>query len=233
MPKPPPSGPSRVINSSGDILIPVPGGRGGEIGAQRFDELDRRCLTYALSVREGSALDLGAGHGLQSLRLALADLPTTAIDIQDLASRYESLTATVAGIRLGFVRRDLKDLSPEDVPERLNVVYSQRTLHYLRFHDAVRVLRALASKLLPTARFFISVSGINSPLGEGYSAAKTPLGARFGELETSMGNLHGIQEPVCLYSEDDMALLASAADLKVQEIWSSDFKNIKGIFSFA
>ena len=76
---------------------------------------------------------------------------------------------------------------------------------------------------------FISLSGINSELGEGYAVRSDPLKKRFGKLAVSMSEKHEIKEPVCLYDVNEMKILAELSGFKVEEAWASSFGNIKAI----
>jgi hypothetical protein len=221
----------RLLNDYGDVLIQVPGGLGGEIAIQRFDELDRKCLAFALGEQGGGAVDLGSGQALQPVRLALADMETWAFDLQDLGARYDELVKLLPGAKLRFFRKDLRALEASDLPDDLRLVYSQRTLHYLRFQESVQLLRTLVPRLVGGARCFLSVSGLHSELGQGYAASVNDLASRFGYLAPEIKKRHGIEEEVCLYSQDDLERLGTASNLKVERIWLSAFGNVKGIFT--
>jgi hypothetical protein len=110
------------------------------------------------------------------------------------------------------------------------VAYSQRFIHYLRFQEAARLLATLASRLCPGARLFISASGMQSELSEGYPHAGNPLEERFALLASAMQAKHGVREPVCLYTKDELERLVLAQGFTAIRTWASPFGNVKGVF---
>ena len=105
-----------------------------------------------------------------------------------------------------------------------NIVYSQRFLHYIRFHEAVELIRSV-TETNNSCSVYISISGLPSELGNGYS--KVPLENRFDYLSKEMSQKHHIRQKVCLYDMDDAKLLVEKCGLTIIQLWLSDFGNVK------
>jgi hypothetical protein len=76
---------------------------------------------------------------------------------------------------------------------------------------------------------FISVSGIESELGNGYEDKDKPIQYRFCQLSRKMRNKHKILLPVCLYNINEFEGLLIKCKYKIEDIYQSDFGNIKAI----
>ncbi len=197
----------------------------------RLDALDYACLNYVLENHEfnPNGVDLGCGLGVPSTLCALAGARVLAIDVKDFSTRFARLSELLPSIELSFERHDLAELTAEELPEALDFVYSQRTLHYLRYGEALTVLAAVFCKLREGGRAFLSVSGLASELGGGYDGDPA-VERRFARLGEPMARLHGITSDVCLYRPDELADLCKRAGLQPVQIWQSEFGNVKGVF---
>jgi hypothetical protein len=110
------------------------------------------------------------------------------------------------------------------------VAYSQRFIHYLRFDEASRLLQSLAGRLCAKARLFLSASGLGSELGAGYAHAGAPVEHRFAPLAGAMQAKHGVREPVCLYTKEELEQLVVAHGFAAVRTWTTPFGNVKGVF---
>lgn len=222
------------LNLYGDSRIPTISGHGVDIASQRIDDLDHASLNwigeYVLcNGRAPVAFDLGCGFGAHSMRMVEAGADVLAVDLDD--NRHKVLNQAVPkglASRIRFVQMDIRK-GLRLIHENPSLVYSQRTFHYLRFSEAVEVLSALSKKNKQVIRFFISASGIDSELGEGYQHRNTPLEDRYCELTAAMQEKHSIYGNVCLYSVADMNTLLKRAGLRSISITASSFGNIKAI----
>jgi hypothetical protein len=77
------------------------------------------------------------------------------------------------------------------------------------------------------SRLYLSASGLDSELGNGYTHRSSSLAARFYCLATEMADKHGIIAPVCLYRLEDLKGLCGEAGYSVVEAGLSAFGNIK------
>ena len=54
-----------------------------------------------------------------------------------------------------------------------------------------------------------------------------PVRNRYAQLSPAQRRRHGIAEPVCLYTPDELVELVEAAGFRVRQVWTSDFGNVK------
>ena len=220
-----------VLNDHGDRMVPTTGSHGADIASQRLDELDRRALRAVLD--HGGpppvCVEYGSGLGWQGVRMALLGARAVLVDqlpCPPLVARLRGM----AGVAIDYHALDLRALRAEHLPAAIDIAFSQRTMHYLRHAEARRVVESTAARMTPAGLFFVSASGLASELGDGYAAAGVPIADRYGPLAPAMRDHHGIAEPVCLYTEDELAALMRAAGYAVEALWRSPFGNIKGVF---
>ena len=207
-------------------------GFGADIASQRLDELDKSAIEHVLGMDAGAAvLDLGCGFPIQSLRFALLGARVWAVDSHDFSAEAAEMAAAARLDTLTFMHGDIRDVLAEWPNGRINMIYSQRMLHYLDPADATELAARLFSNLAAGGRIFVSASGLNSELGRGYPGHDAPWDARYHPLSDEMRQKHGIEGRVCLYTEDDMSGLFRAAGFAAERIYSSTFGNIKAIFS--
>lgn len=223
-----------TINLYGDKRQPTTSGHGVDIASQRMDDLDQASLEGIKTLVKGGGqpplvFDLGCGLGAHSVRMAEAGATVMAFDIDDneeAISRLASDSGVLA--RVSFARLDIrKGLAP--IQKKPNVIYSQRTLHYLKFDEAVGLLSMLGERGTKHAAFYISASGLDSELGTNYAHAHLPVEERFCELSPEMQEKHAIYGPVCLYRNSDMEILLERAGLFQTLVYSSPFGNIKAM----
>lgn len=219
------------LNTYGDALVQTTGSHGADIASQRIDPLDHQALAAALDFhpRKAVCIDLGCGLGLQGLRFAALGLEC---HLYDLLPEPPLLRAVreLGALDLRYRAGDLRSLPDHALPARIDLAFSQRFIHYLRYAEALDLMRQVAQRLAPGARFFVSASGIDSELGHGYAHRGRPLADRYATLAPAPQDKHDIREEVCLYSEDDLQQLMRTAGLGCRSIGRSAFGNIKGVF---
>jgi len=222
-----------ALNAYGDVAGSATDGYGHDISSQRLDELDFACLQFALKKHATGSIgiDLGCGLGTPSIAFALAGARMTLVDRAPLDGRFEELGRLIPTENLRFVRSDLTRLTDTALPAELDFAYSQRTLHYLHYTKALALISRLASHLRAGGRMFLSASGLDSELGDGYAGRERAVRDRFDSLSPEVAEKHAILEPVCLYSLRDLESLGSSAGLQVTDLWQSQFGNAKAIFS--
>ena len=89
----------------------------------------------------------------------------------------------------------------------------------------------LRQALADDGKMFISCSGLESELGNGYEAKAVVPQERFGVLAADMQDKHQIKQPVCLYTQDEFAQMLGEAGWRIDTIYASAFGNIKAIAS--
>ncbi|MDY6941765.1 MAG: class I SAM-dependent methyltransferase [Pseudomonadota bacterium] len=222
---------AKFTNPYGDHPIPTTGNHGLDIGGQRTDELDQSCLDFARTLQSPAptAVDLGCGQGRMSIALAELGVRCWLVD-QAPPSPVLQARITDPASHLRYLQCEIGALDADSLPTSIDILFSQRFIHYLAYPDAVRVLNALSARLRLGARLFLSASGLHSELGEDYPAHNAGINHRMALLSEPMAQKHQIHVPVCLYTTADLAALSDQAGLFPVRIWRSPFGNIKGIF---
>jgi len=218
------------INVFNDVVIKTTGDHGGDISSQRFDIIDKKSLQYVINKdTELTAVDIGCGLAAQGLRFSLVGSDVTLIDIMDISDRISVLNNLFEIVEMDFLNKDVRDISPEDLPTKIDLVYSQRFIHYLPFEEAKEVIKMIGDRVKSGGRIYISASGLQTELGEGYPDNNKPPENRYSCLKPSVAEKHGIHNQVCLYKKEDMEELLSVAGFDPIDVFASEFGNIKGI----
>jgi hypothetical protein len=210
-----------AINVHNDILREN-NGHGSDIATQRMDELDSACLADAQQRHERGPfvfIDVGVGRCgfINKVAEKTHGSVLWAADIEDFSHE------AAPGVR--FIQADMCQL-PGQLPD-CDILYSQRTIHYLCYESALQFLMAFRLRMRQYASLYLSCSGVTSELAHGYPGAELPVERRFHHLASLMQNKHGIRQPVCLYSAKELTLLVERAGFHVEEVWQSEFGNVK------
>ena len=163
------------------------------------------------------------------MRLSLLGGDVTLVDVMDIGDRIDLMDRLFEIGSLEFVEKDVRELRPSDLNGPYDIVYSQRFIHYLRYEAAVDLLDLLAEHVADGGRIFVSASGLQTELGDGYPDRDVPLERRFSPLTDEMADKHGIHEPVCLYEKTDLERLLENAGFAVQDVFATGFGNVKAI----
>ena len=170
-------------DSEGHRVMAIGNGHGSCVSLADPDELDRAALRYAMTMARGNdttALDLGCSPYMpQALRLAAAGLHVTAVDLAPSAIPLDQLG--FAGHRIRYVRSALRHPSWGAIlcGERPSIIYAHRCLSHVPYHATCELLANLATRAAPSARFFLSFSGLSSTLAMNYPCREV---ARDGAL---------------------------------------------------
>ncbi len=223
----------KALNLYDDKPVFLASGHGADIASQRADDLDLMAIEHTRSRASTFAIDIACGAGGQAIRLANLGATVVATDIEDMTEviRIASDNANPPG-KITFVQLDMRNLDKLHIEMQADVIVCQRAIHYLPFPEAVEVIGAIRQLLAPEGKFYLSASGINSELGEGYVGCKEFLESRYTELAPAMRDKHGIHGPVCLYSEEDMDQLLTMGGFMPEKIFSSKFGNIKAVAGY-
>lgn len=224
-----------IVNLYGDQRVATVAGKGIDVASQRADDLDLMAVEHIKAIAEEKqviALDAGCGRGGQTVRMAKAGASVIAMDSHDYHDEIVDLMRRegVNPGRIFFYRA-----SVESQPEigAVDVIMCQRMIHYLKPQNALMALSWFHRISVPGGRMFLSASGLDSELGNGYAARDIPADRRFAHLSAEMSEKHAILSPVCLYRPEELAGLASEAGWKVENVFVSPFGNVKMVASKA
>jgi hypothetical protein len=220
------------LNLYGDKSHVLDQSHGTDISSVRFDELDRAYIAQALQDKTNIVVDLGCGRGVPSLIVSTFGNP---VRLYDLYTDEIPIAALKTIFHEADVQEFKGDLSTQagaaTLPARIDILYSQRFLHFLRYEDALALLSAARKTTAKGCCAFLSASGMTSELSIGYGPGSEPVRRRFGKLSPAMADKHQIRELLCLYSKDEFAALLEEAGFGVEKIWLSEFGNVKGRFT--
>jgi hypothetical protein len=222
------------LNAYGDRLVPTTGTHGGDIAGQRIDELDEQAIQYVLRNRADQpvCIDLGCGLGWQGARFAMLGARAFLFDLLPESQLVQTLRAA-PGIELQYAAVDLRTVRADALPANIGMAFSQRFIHYVRYREAVTLVKKVAARMVPGGQFLVSASGIDSELGTQYRGKNVDIGERFAPLHPAVQQKHGIFEHVCLYSQDELNGLMVSCGFRPVESWTSSFGNIKSVFQRA
>lgn len=240
---------SQALNAYGESgrILPADHGYGHDINFDRQDNIDLLAqehidkVVFARGVGNALALDLGCGFGRQSVEFALLGADVAAIDLIDtslfisrlLSSRmwHEDREINDVG-KVQFFKARIEKTDPSSFQRAIDAVYSQRSLHYLRYNDSLKMLKKIRSYCSASCQVFVGVSGLDSPLGDGYGDFGAPIQKRFSTLDLHNSEIrkHNIIAPVCLYRPDELEQLMIKAGFRCDFVETSEFGNVKGVF---
>lgn len=204
-------------------------GFGVDVAIKRTDDLDKKMLEHLRLKNKSRVLDLGSGAGGQSVRMVEVGAVVTAVDVYDFSSEFAEhrLNKKIDTETLKFICGDIIQLSELISNETFTDVSIQRTLHYLPYQQALDLLKFL--RTIVSDKLFISVTGMDSAVGENYAGRKIPIESRFVKLEPVEADIFQIQAPVCLYREEEFKVLLESSGWKVEKLWQSAFGNLKAV----
>ena len=187
---------------------------GIDIAARRFDDLDK-ILLYEIEP-SSTVLEVGCGSGTLANKLHENGVSVIATDITPLK------TAS-----LDFIQNDARRISDVLQNKSFDYAICQRMLHYLSYQEAQVFLKTLHYSV--TKKLYISVSGLESEIGNHYQNASANVSERHNELTRLGKELFSIKEPVCLYTVAEFQVLLEETGWVVEKIWTSAFGNHKAI----
>lgn len=112
---------------------------------------------------------------------------------------------------------------------QFDLMYSQRMFHYIHPDQHAAMWQYIRESLKPDGQLFISVSGMDSELGQGYPDRWIPLSERFAKLSESIADRHSIYAPVCLFRKTEFEVALKSNGFEVQNVTQSAFGNIKAV----
>jgi SAM-dependent methyltransferase len=109
-----------------------------------FSLLTQLTLRLIRDRPHGRALDLGAGEGADSIRLARLDYKVTAVEISDVAADKIARFAAEEGVSVNVEVQDLRHYEPDD---EFDVIICNGVLHYI--DDKETVIGRVQAATLP------------------------------------------------------------------------------------
>ena len=220
-----------ALNLYGDKKKVLSQGRGSDIASQRIDDLDRAALRHSIEQPSGiTILDLGCGFPVNPTRHALLGHHVLAVDTYDFSREFGEISAALKLENITFLNQSLQEALSNWHRQKVDLVYSQRTIHYVHPVEMVEAISRLFEVVEAGGAVFVSASGLGSELGENYPGADMPWEQRFAPLSEDMQKKHGIEGDVCLYTEADLVSLFESAGFSARKIYSSPFGNVKASF---
>lgn len=222
-----------VRNPYGDELRPVKAGFGSDVSSQRLSPFEKDILRRAASRRPtmsgasaSYALDLFSGP-FAANAVKFARLGYTAY-AADFSAPDESLAALVgkklpSGGILHYLCEDARKLSFDFFAEELDLVSGQRSLHFLRFAEARKLVAVLAGQLRTGGLMFFSIGAVDCKVGAGYKHRELPVEERWHPLAPELGEPIHVTEPLCLYKREDIDLLFAGLAGHIVKIGQDDF----------
>ncbi len=206
-------------------------GKGIDVASKRADDLDKLCLSFISERENVRALDIGCGAGGQSARMALAGAQVQAIDEYDFSDSFAQLRTQydLADTQLHFIQSDIESCVRSAGAMSFDIAVFQRTIHYFSHAVAKQILQNLHA--ITNDKLFISVTGIQSAVGEEYLGHDVPITERFFALTEATADTFSIHQPVCLYTEVEFRTLLEETGWNVERLWVSAFGNIKAVCS--
>jgi SAM-dependent methyltransferase len=201
---------------------------GIDVSSKRLGYLDREVLKFALDWKGSKfSLEFGAGSGRLSLILALLGYRVYIFDLGDV----ELLKlAKALKLKIFHEKTDIRYIKTSDLPERISIFVAERVLHYLRFEESRRVLAKVIRRMEKGGRLFLSLSGINSPIGKDYEHRDFPVEKRFCLPSREVMEKFKIDVPICLYDIEDLRRLLDGFPVREVRLRITAFGNVEGIF---
>jgi len=201
---------------------------GIDVSSKRLGYLDREVLKFALDWKGSKfSVEFGAGSGRLSLILALLGYRVYIYDLGDV----ELLNlAKALKLKIFHEKTDIRYIKTSDLPERISIFVAERVLHYLRFEESRRVLARVIRRMEKGGRLFLSLSGINSPIGKDYEHRDFPVEKRFCLPSREVMEKFKIDVPICLYDTEDLRRLLDGFPVREVKLRITAFGNVEGIF---
>jgi len=201
---------------------------GIDVSSKRLGYLDREVLKFALDWKGSKfSVEFGAGSGRLSLILALLGYRVYIYDLGD--AELLNLAKTLK-LKIFHEKTDIRYIKTSDLPEKISIFVAERVLHYLRFEESRRVLARVIRRMEKGGRLFLSLSGINSPIGKDYEHRDFPVEKRFCLPSREVMEKFKIDVPICLYDIEDLRRLLDGFPVREVKLRITAFGNVEGIF---
>ncbi len=213
----------------------TPGNHGRDISNNYCDTLDRACVEHVRTIlvrKKIKTLDLGCGLGDVSLQMAELGAKVTMFDISNMPKDNIIRAISekrVAADKVVFRQKSFANILVDEVPNNLDVLYSQRALHYLKYEELKNSLSTIFNKMAKGGKAFLSVGCCDGPLAKDYPALDRGIKDRFSCLSLKMAGKNKIHQPVTLYSKGEFKELLQSVGFTNIDIMNKDKVSIFNI----
>jgi hypothetical protein len=170
-----------------------------------------------------SALLVGIGAEDQAVRMADAGARVLLFSDRDPAEHLNIVRQPLASLASLHTAEPPLPLQPFDL------ILSQRSLSTLRYDEALIAVRRFLQRLKIGGKFFISLYGIHSDLGDGYPDGSKLVGERLAPVAPEVAERYGLRAPLCLYSERNLFALLMEAGGVVLKTSTSALGHVRGV----
>lgn len=200
-----------------------------ELECMALEELiKRRCFNP-----QTSALII-PGHCDLTVELARKGILVCASDEGKWDSKAEE-TLGIAEVQdkvrenVRFFPITLTELGKKMPGDPFDVVVCRYGLSSVPYATAREIVRQIMRRLKIGGRFYLSLLGLHSELGNHYPGTEALVSSRFSELSPKIRDKYGITGPVCLYSERDLLTLILESGSSALRSFSTTHGNVKGV----
>lgn len=170
-----------------------------------------------------SALLVGIGAEDQAVRMADAGARVLLFSDRDSIKHLNITRQPLASLASLQTAETPLPLQPFDL------ILSQRSLSTLRYDEALIAVRRFLQRLKIGGKFFISLYGIHSDLGDGYPDGSKLVGERLALVAPEVAERYALRAPLCLYSERNLFALLMEAGGVVLKTSTSALGHVRGV----
>ena len=170
-----------------------------------------------------SALLVGIGAEDQAVRMADAGARVLLFSDRDSIKHLNITRQPLASLASLQTAETPLPLQPFDL------ILSQRSLSTLRYDEALIAVRRFLQRLKIGGKFFISLYGIHSDLGDGYPDGSKLVGERLALVAPEVAERYALRAPLCLYYERNLFALLMEAGGVVLKTSTSALGHVRGV----
>jgi hypothetical protein len=155
------------------------------------------------------------------------------VTLSDTPDRRQDVEGRIlaSGLRddVRFVSATLPELPDHPDGEPYDIIIMHRGLCGMPYDEGRQVVRKLMQKLRIGGKFYVSILGLHSELGEDYPDAEVDVSERYAELARHNAEKYRIHGKVCLYTERNLFMLLLEAGASVLRTMTTTYGNVKGV----
>ncbi len=214
------------------ICAPTKDGFGIDISHQKIGGIGRQSLSYIFKqalTRKIEAVELGGGYGGHSIRMAESGANVLMVDLNDMASdKFANAMVMNPNLigRLKFSKGDFSKITDEDIPDQIDLLFSERAIHYVPHYQAKRLLKICHEKMVSGSMAYISAAGYDTETGLTNFDRHKPVEERFNYISEEMQRKHCIWNKAVIYKEHELADLLRGVGFEVLSSSRSTFGHV-------